>query len=113
MTDRNDFPELTEAQKALWRAVVSDAREMSAGLHDGTATREDMQGALYHLLSCDIDWDTLINALHVPSDAGPYAPSARADPAQNPGRLGALDQPQCRLVPDRGHSRRAARRDRP
>lgn len=75
MTDRNDFPELTEAQKALWRAVVSDAREMSAGLHDGTATREDMQGALYHLLSCDIDWDMLINALHVPSDAGPYAPA--------------------------------------
>jgi hypothetical protein len=75
MTDRNDFPELTEAQKALWRAVVSDAREMSAGLHDGTATREDMQGALYHLLSCDIDWDMLINALHVPPDAGPYAPA--------------------------------------
>ena len=34
-----------------------------------------MQGALYHLLSCDIDWDMLINALHVPPDAGPYAPA--------------------------------------
>ena len=68
-----DSPELTEAQKVRWQAAVSDIREMSAGLRDGTATREDMEGALNRLTPCDIDRDTLINALHIPTDAGPYA----------------------------------------
>jgi hypothetical protein len=46
MCDRSDdFPELSDAQKAGWQAAVSDIREMSAGLRDGTATREDMEGA--------------------------------------------------------------------
>jgi hypothetical protein len=73
MTDHNDFPELTDAQKALWRAVTSDVREMPAGLRDDTATQEDMQGALERLRSCDIDREALINAPHFPPDAGPYA----------------------------------------
>lgn len=73
MSDRSEFPELSDAQKAGWQAAVSDIREMSAGLRDGTATQEDMEGAFNRLLSCDIDRDTLINSLHVPPDAGPYA----------------------------------------
>lgn len=74
MVDRSDdFPELGDAQKAGWQAAVSDIREMSAGLRDGAATREDMEGALNRLLSCDSDRETLINAVHVPPDAGPYA----------------------------------------
>jgi hypothetical protein len=72
-TEGDEFPELTDAQKAGWQAAVSDIREMSAGLRDGTATREDMEGALNRLLSCDIDRDILINSVHVPPDAGPYA----------------------------------------
>jgi len=52
MCDRSDnFPELSDAQKAGWQAAVSDIREMSAGLRDGTATREDMEGALNRLLA--------------------------------------------------------------
>lgn len=73
MNEDNAFPELTDTQKARWQATVSDVRQMSAGLLDGTATQEDMQGALNRVASCDIDRDTLINAVHVPPDAGPYA----------------------------------------
>lgn len=72
MSEHNDIPELSEAQKTLWLAALSDMREMSAGLQDGTTTEEEMQGALNRLASCDIDRRTLINAPHVPSDAGPY-----------------------------------------
>jgi hypothetical protein len=41
MSEHNDIPELTDAQKTLWRAVTSDLREMSARVRDGTATNED------------------------------------------------------------------------
>jgi hypothetical protein len=75
MSDRDDFPELTHVEKARWQAVMSDLTGMSASLRDGTATQEDIEGALNRLVSCDIDRDTLINALHVPPDAGPYAPA--------------------------------------
>lgn len=75
MTDPDDFPELTDAQKTRWQAAASDMGEMSAGLRDGTATQQDMQGALNRLGSADIDRDTLINAVHIPPDAGPYAPA--------------------------------------
>jgi hypothetical protein len=73
MVESGEFPALTDAQKSRWQASVSDVKQMSASLRDGTATREDMEGALNRLLSCDIDRDTLINAVHVPPDAGPYA----------------------------------------
>jgi hypothetical protein len=48
---------------------------MLAGLRDGTATQQVVQGALDRLASPDIDRDTLINAVHVPPGAGPYAPA--------------------------------------
>ena len=73
MNEYNDIPELTDAQKTLWRAETSDLREMSSRIRDGTATNEDTHAALNRLTSCDIDPETLRNALHVPSDAGPYA----------------------------------------
>lgn len=75
MSEHNDIPELTEAQKTLWRAVTSDLDEMAARVCDGTATREDAHAALNRLGSCDIDPETLCNALHIPCDAGPYAPA--------------------------------------
>lgn len=71
--DHHELPELTDGQQAQWRAAMSDMREMSARLQEGAATREDVHGALNHLLSCDIDRDTLLNALHLPTDSGPYA----------------------------------------
>lgn len=73
MSEDDDIPEPTEAQKMRWQAAVSDMSELSARLRKGTATREDMQGALERLPSDGIDQDTLINSLHVPCDAGPYA----------------------------------------
>jgi hypothetical protein len=75
MNDRDDLPELTDAPKMRWQATVSDITAMSAGLRDGTATDEDIQGALNRLLSCDIDRDTLLNAVHIPPDAGVYGPA--------------------------------------
>jgi hypothetical protein len=71
--DEKDFPELTDAEKMRWTAAHSDIREMSAGLQDGTTTRDDIQGALNRLMSTDIDRQKLINALHIPPDAGPYS----------------------------------------
>lgn len=73
MAEHDDIPELTEAQRLRWKAASSDMREMSAGVRDGTATREEVQGALNRLLSCDIDRDVLLNSLHIPDDAGIYA----------------------------------------
>ena len=57
------------------RAMVSDMTEMAARLRDGTAAPEDVEGAVARILSVDIDRDTMLNALHVPADAGPYAPA--------------------------------------
>lgn len=73
MAEHDDIPELTEAQRLRWKAASSDMREMSASVRDGTATREEVQGALNRLLSCDIDRDVLLNSLHIPDDAGIYA----------------------------------------
>lgn len=87
-TERDGFPELSDAQKAGWQAAVPDIREMSAGLRDGTATREDMEGALNRLVSCDIDRDALINAVHVPPDAGRYAAALERILRRIPDRWG-------------------------
>jgi len=83
---------------------------MSAGLRNGTATREDMEGALNRLLSCDINRETLINAVHVPPEAGLYAAALEQILRRIPDG-GPLDQPRRGLVPDRGRLRCAARRD--
>jgi hypothetical protein len=72
---RNDVPELTVVQKARWQAAVSDMSEMSVDLRNGSATQQDIQGVLNRLQSCDINTDRVINAPHVPPDAGPYAPA--------------------------------------
>jgi hypothetical protein len=75
MSERDEFPELTDAEKVRWQATVSDITEMSANLHDGTATQDDIQRALNPMPSLDIDLDTLISAVHIPADAGPSAPA--------------------------------------
>jgi hypothetical protein len=67
MSEDNDLPELTDAQKRRGPAVNSDPSELSA------REREDIPGALRPAPPDDIDQDTLLNALHVPPDAGPYA----------------------------------------
>ena len=74
MSERHDIPELTEMEKIRVRAMVSDMTEMAAGLRAGTATPEDVEGAIARIMSTDVDRDTMVNALHIPADAGPFAP---------------------------------------
>jgi hypothetical protein len=68
MADK-DFPKLDDQRWARIWAAGSDINEMTARLRAGTATPEDVDGALNRLLSTDVDRD----ALHVPPDAGEYA----------------------------------------
>jgi hypothetical protein len=71
--DQHHFPELTEAEKIRWQATHSDMKAMSEGLQSGATTSDDIRGALNRLTSHGIEHDTLVNALHIPADAGPYA----------------------------------------
>src|SRR6478736_1132904 len=71
----DDIPELTEAEKILYRATESDFTAMGDALRNGTATPDDVEGAFARLLSMDYDRDTHRNALHIPADAGEHAPA--------------------------------------
>ena len=73
MSEHHDIPELTDAEKIRVRAMVSDMTEMAAGLRAGTATPEDVEGGVVRIMSVDVDRDTMLNALHIPADAGPFA----------------------------------------
>ena len=75
MSEHHDIPELTPAEQIRVRAMVSDMTEMAAGLRAGTATPEDVEGAVARIMSVDVDRDTMLNALHMPADAGPFAPA--------------------------------------
>ncbi|OPX11786.1 hypothetical protein [Mycobacterium sp. AT1] len=68
-----DIPELTEAEKILYRATESDFAAMGDALRNGTATPDDVDGAFARLLSMDYDRDKHRNALHIPADAGEHA----------------------------------------
>lgn len=74
--------------QARGQPETSGLDEISAHIRHDTATREDAHGTLTRLPSHNIDQDTLINALHVATDAGPFA-------------LETLDQPRRGLVSDR------------
>jgi hypothetical protein len=75
MSEHRDIPELTPAEKIRVRAMVSDMTEMAAGLRAGTATPEDVADGVARIMSVDVDSDTMLNALHIPADAGPFAPA--------------------------------------
>lgn len=74
----DDIPELTAGEKIRLRAAESDINAMSEVLNDGTATRDDLDGAFAHLRALDIDPHKHRNALHVPSDAGVHASAIEA-----------------------------------
>ncbi|GLP76373.1 hypothetical protein TUM20983_34830 [Mycobacterium antarcticum] len=67
------IPELTDAEKILYRATESDFTAMGDALRNGTATPDDVDGAFARLLSMDYDRDKHRNALHIPADAGEHA----------------------------------------
>ena len=69
----DDIPELTDAEKILWRATESDFTAMGDALRNGTATPDDVDGAFARLLSMDYDRERHLNALHIPADAGEHA----------------------------------------
>jgi len=75
MSEDHDIPELADAEKIRVRAMVSDMTEMAAGLRAGTATPEDVAGGVARNMSVDVDRDTMLNALHIPTDAGPFTPA--------------------------------------
>lgn len=64
-------PALTGGEKARLQAAQSDLIAMGGGLLDGTATPSDVEGALNRLQCLNIDIRTLLNAAHIPPDAGP------------------------------------------
>jgi hypothetical protein len=100
MTDHDDdVPEPTDREKGRWQTSASEVREMFAGLRDGTATQQVVHGTLDRLASPDIDRDTLINAVHVPPDAGPYAPALERILRRIPdGFAGDHDRVPARVV---------------
>ena len=67
------IPELTESERIRIRATESDVTAMGEALRSGTATHDDVEGALARLRSLDIDPQKQRNALHIPADAGPHA----------------------------------------
>ena len=74
MSDGDDgIPELTEAELIRIRATESDVAAMGDALRNGTATHDDVEGALARLWSLDIDPQKQRNALHIPGDAGPHS----------------------------------------
>jgi hypothetical protein len=75
MSEHHDIPELTDAERIRVRAMASDMTEMAAGLHAATATPEDVARGVARIMSIDVDRDTMLNALHIPTDAGPFAPA--------------------------------------
>jgi hypothetical protein len=75
MSEDHDIPGLTDADKIRLRAMMSDLTEMAAGLRAGTADPEDVEGGVARTMSVDVDRDTMLNALHIPADAGPSAPA--------------------------------------
>ncbi|MCA2246066.1 MULTISPECIES: hypothetical protein [Mycobacteriaceae] len=68
MTDKH-FPDLTDQQRARIWAAGSDISEMAVRLRAGTATPDDVAGALGRLFSTDDNRD----ALRLPPDAGVHA----------------------------------------
>lgn len=75
MSEHQDIPALTPAERIRVRAMMSDTTEMAAGLRAGTASPEDVKDAVARIMSVDVDRDTMLNALHIPADAGPFAPA--------------------------------------
>lgn len=78
MTSGGDIPEATVVERKRWRALQSDLAAMGEGLHNGSATPEEVDGVFARLMSSDIDWTTYRNALHVPADAGEHAGAIEA-----------------------------------
>jgi hypothetical protein len=68
--DRSRIPASPEAAQILWRAAQSDTAAMAVGLHEGTATRDDIDATLARLRTLDIDPARHRDTVDVPADAG-------------------------------------------
>ena len=70
-----DYPEPDELREAALRAAVLD---LAAAALSGDATEEELVAAMEAVRQVPIDTERMVNALHVPSDAGESEDTLRA-----------------------------------
>lgn len=81
------LPEFTESERIRIQATESDFASMGDALRNGTATPEDVEGALARFMSLDIDPQKRRNALHIPAE---------------PDRMRRRSRPSCAGSPTAG-----------
>ncbi len=69
------YPEPDELREEALRAAV---RDLAAAALRGDATHEELVAAIEAVSQVPIDTERMVNALHVPSDAGEYEDTLRA-----------------------------------
>ncbi len=95
-----DYPEPDELREAALRAAVLD---LAAAALSGDASEEELVAAIEAVRQVPIDTERMVNALHVPNDAGEYE-DARFTGTDS-RRLGTVDPVRGGLVPDSGPAR--------
>lgn len=68
-----DIPELTEPERAGWKALGSSYRALAEAAAKGDLTEEDVGATLAQTGQIELDPARFTDALHVPEDAGAYA----------------------------------------
>ncbi|MHA6507964.1 hypothetical protein [Tessaracoccus sp. Y1736] len=66
-------PELTETERAGWKALGSSYRALAEAAAKGDLTEEDVGATLAQTGQIELDPARFTDALHVPEDAGAYA----------------------------------------
>lgn len=70
-----DYPKPDEPREEALRAAIND---LAAAVTRGDATNEEVVAAMEAVRQVPIDMERMLNALHVPSDAGEYGEALRA-----------------------------------
>jgi hypothetical protein len=71
----NDYPEPDEVREEALRAAAQD---FASAVRRGDATEDELIAAIEAVRQVPIDLDRMMNALHVPPDAGEYEGALRA-----------------------------------
>jgi len=69
------YPEPDKVRENALRAAVDD---LAAAVHRGDGTEEELAAAIEAVRQIPIDFERMVNALHVPEDAGEHEPALRA-----------------------------------
>jgi hypothetical protein len=70
-----EYPEPDEPREKALRAAIDD---LTAAAQGGNATEEELVAAMEAVRQVPIDTERMVNALHVPEDAGEHEPALRA-----------------------------------